>query len=233
MKIFTKKGILQKIIIVVLSVLLLNFILPTYSQASFGGVLAGPLIDLLASIGDAALGLIQSSMGYSTGTNVEFSTNPLMIDKDELSNYSEINASGESPTTDIIEKDDLDLGWFGLSNTYSIPIVTYSPEQIFSGQVPGLDINFINPNKYVDEDGNEVMTKDDEPASAAARLQPIIAQWYVALRNLAIVGLMCVLVYVGIRILLSSTAADKAKYKQLFTDWLIACLLYTSPSPRD
>lgn len=220
MKIFIKKGVLQKIIIVVLTVLLLNFILPTYSQASFGGVLAGPLIDLLASIGDAALGLLQSCMGYSTGASVEFSTNPLMIDKEDLGSYSDINASGESPTTDTIKKEDLDLGWFGLSNTYSIPIVTYSPEQIFSGQVPGLDINFINPNKYVDGDGNSV-------DSAAKTLQPIIAQWYVALRNLAIVGLMCVLVYVGIRILLSSTAADKAKYKQLFTDWLIAlCLLF-------
>ena len=48
-----------------------------------------------------------------------------------------------------------------------------------------------------------------------------------ALRNFAIVGLLCVLVYVGIRMVISSTASDKAKYKQMLMDWLVAlCLLF-------
>ena len=63
--------------------------------------------------------------------------------------------------------------------------------------------------------------------SIARELHQTIAKWYVALRNLAIVGLMLVLVYVGIRIVISSTAADKSKYKQMLMDWLIAlCLLF-------
>ena len=223
MKMLTKKGILQKIILVILSVLLLNFILPTYSQASFGGVLAGPIIDLLASIGDGVLALVQTCMGYSTKTEGTLSTNPLMIDANDLENYGDdLNAGSAAATSNEnnIKKEDLDLGWFNSTNTYSIPIITYSPEQIFSGKIPGLDINFINPNKYTNSDGEEV-------DSSATTLQPTIAKWYVALRNLSIVGLMCVLVYIGIRIILSSAAADKAKYKQLFTDWLIAlCLLF-------
>ncbi|MFR2533796.1 MAG: hypothetical protein ACLS95_00935 [Clostridia bacterium] len=221
MKMLMKKGILQKTIMVMLTILLLNFILPTYSQASFGGVLAGPLIDLLASVGDSILGLLQTCMGASTRTDVRLSTNPFMVDVGELGQYGDINADGAAATSteNEVKKEDLDLGWFGISNTYSVPIVTYSPEQIFSGRVPGLDINFINPNKY-ESDGEEV-------DSSAKTLQPVIAKWYIALRNLSIVGLMCVLVYIGIRILLTSTAADKAKYKQLFTDWLIAlCLLF-------
>ena len=41
------------------------------------------------------------------------------------------------------------------------------------------------------------------------------------------VGLLSVLVYVGIRIIISSTSSDKAKYKQLLVDWLVAiCLLF-------
>ena len=42
------------------------------------------------------------------------------------------------------------------------------------------------------------------------------------------VGLLSVLVYLGIRMLLSSIAADRAKYKQMLMDWVIAmCLLFT------
>lgn len=39
--------------------------------------------------------------------------------------------------------------------------------------------------------------------------------------------MLSILVYVGIRIMLSSTAGDKAKYKQLLVDWVVAiCLLF-------
>ncbi|MGN1301426.1 MAG: hypothetical protein ACI4U9_02740 [Clostridia bacterium] len=65
--------------------------------------------------------------------------------------------------------------------------------------------------------------------SVAARLQPTIATWYNALRKIALVGLLSVLVYIGIRIVLTSTSAkDKAKYKNMLKDWLIAlCILFT------
>ena len=56
-------------------------------------------------------------------------------------------------------------------------------------------------------------------------LQETISTWYKILRVIAIVGMMSVLVYVGIRIVLSSTASQKAKYKQLLTDWFVGMLL--------
>ena len=64
--------------------------------------------------------------------------------------------------------------------------------------------------------------------SVAYELQSNIATWYSALRMVAIVGLLSVLVYLGIRIILSSTSAqDKAKYKSMIKDWLVAiCLLF-------
>ena len=63
--------------------------------------------------------------------------------------------------------------------------------------------------------------------SVAKQLQPTIAKWYKTTRLIAIVGLLSVLVYVGIRIILSSTGQDKAKYKKMFMDWLTAlCLLF-------
>lgn len=143
-----------------------------------------------------------------------------------------------------VKEEDLDAGSFW-SSKYYIPVLGYTPEKIFSGLVPALDINFINPRdwnekkstggfttstgvetnsgfEYVYENGDE-MNKH----SIARALHETIASWYVALRNLAIVGLMLVLVYVGIRIVISSTASDKSKYKQMLMDWLIAlCLLF-------
>ena len=65
-------------------------------------------------------------------------------------------------------------------------------------------------------------------SSTAYNLRTTISTWYIVLRNLALVALLSVLVYVGIRIIISSTAGDKAKYKQWLVDWIVAvCLLFT------
>ena len=63
--------------------------------------------------------------------------------------------------------------------------------------------------------------------SSSEKLQPIIATWYKALRLIALVGLLSVLVYVGIRILISSTGQEKSKYKKMIVDWVAAvCILF-------
>lgn len=63
--------------------------------------------------------------------------------------------------------------------------------------------------------------------SSAKTLQPTIAKWYKTFRNIAIVALLSILVYVGIRITLSSISSDKAKYKQMLMDWIVAlCLVF-------
>lgn len=64
--------------------------------------------------------------------------------------------------------------------------------------------------------------------STAFQLKDNIARWYIALRTFALVGLLSVLVYLGIRIILSSSSAqDKAKYKNMLRDWVVAiCILF-------
>ena len=58
-------------------------------------------------------------------------------------------------------------------------------------------------------------------------LQETISRWYKTLRTIALVGLLSVLVYVGIRIIISSTGQEKAKYKKMIGDWLAAiCILF-------
>lgn len=63
--------------------------------------------------------------------------------------------------------------------------------------------------------------------STAKQLRDTIATWYFNLRNLALLVLMLILIYIGIRIVVGSTAGDKAKYKERLMDWLVAiCLLF-------
>ena len=65
--------------------------------------------------------------------------------------------------------------------------------------------------------------------SITKTLQPTIATWYNALRKIALVGLLSVLVYIGIQIILTSALGkENSKYKKMLVDWLIAlCLLFT------
>ena len=107
---------------------------------------------------------------------------------------------------------------------------------MFANEVPLLDVNFFSETRdglKTDSDGNkyiETVTQTGQKIkmkSTAIELRPVISKWYFALRNLAIVALLSILVYIGIRILISSSADDKAKYKQRMMDWLVAmCLLF-------
>lgn len=75
-----------------------------------------------------------------------------------------------------------------------------------------------------DTEENRVITSKQ---NTALDLQPLVSQWYSAIRNIAIVLSMSVLLYIGIRMLLSTVAQDKAKYKQMLIDWVVGlCLLF-------
>ena len=63
--------------------------------------------------------------------------------------------------------------------------------------------------------------------SSARILQNSISTWYKVLRRVALVVLLSMLIFVGIKMILASVAEEKAKYKKFFIDWLIAiCLLF-------
>lgn len=235
MKRMTNKNFIQKIVIGILIVLSFNFAMPTFSHAGFGGMLMGTLMDLITAIPDAIIGGLQFFMldgnmgadgevlqGYMVGSS-DYSE-----EKYPSTKYDDSKVEKESVLK--LYKDKMDTGvvdWIS-GDAYCIPVIKYSPEKIFSGKVPALDVNFINPRTYTTSDGytqEEVNAMNEKSITKA--LQKTISSWYKALRNLAIVGLLSVLLYVGIRILLTSIASDKAKYKQMLMDWTIAlCLLF-------
>lgn len=121
-----------------------------------------------------------------------------------------------------------------LPDVIELPVYQISPEEIFSNDILLLDVDFFNPksDKVLKNKKGEVI-KDDNGnpyilESTAKQLREVISNWYIVLRDIAIVALLSILVYIGIRILISSTSNDKAKYKQMLVDWIVAlCLLFT------
>lgn len=119
-----------------------------------------------------------------------------------------------------------------LPETIEIPVYQISPDKIFSNEILLLDVDFFNPKEddpLTDRHGDIVYENGEIKylQSTAKELRTTISNWYTVLRDIAVVALLSILVYIGIRILISSTSNDKAKYKQMLTDWVVAiCLLF-------
>lgn len=114
-----------------------------------------------------------------------------------------------------------------------LPVYQISPDQIFANEVLLFDVDFFNPSpdkELKDANGNVLYGEDNNPIvleSVAKQLRSVISNWYTTLRDIAIVALLSILVYIGIRIIISSTSSDKSKYKQMLMDWVVAvCLLF-------
>lgn len=101
---------------------------------------------------------------------------------------------------------------------------TYKIKQYASGTGSAIKTTYA----YYKTVTTDAETEEVVLESTAKQLQSTISTWYLILRNVALVALLSVLVYVGIRIIISSSAGDKAKYKQWLIDWIVAiCLLFT------
>lgn len=101
--------------------------------------------------------------------------------------------------------------------------ITYE-DIVTSPNYKSMQIKKISKNPSSTDDGLEGSGKG-KIYGFSYELQKIVAKWYFILRMIAIVGMMSVLVYSGIRILISSTASQKAKYNQLLGDWLVGMVL--------
>jgi len=66
---------------------------------------------------------------------------------------------------------------------------------------------------------------DTSSSDANNTIKRKVAKWYVAIRRLAMVIALCVLIYIGIRMAISTVASDKAAYKQMLIDWLCGFIL--------
>ena len=114
--------------------------------------------------------------------------------------------------------------------TYIIYAIFYSEE---NGVLLETDPENLACNVRVDiykselTDDFEIVESGDTIPSIAGTLKPFVATWYNVFKVVALVALLVVLVYVAIRMILSSTSKDKAKYKKMLVDWVTAvCIIF-------
>ena len=248
MKNIASKKITQKIFLIVLTVLLFSCIVPNYSMAlrpsdngtdthsynpvkidseitvedvSFdGGTLLTPIKKLCYTVGDAIMTIAQKIVIGNKFTV-------------PCANVTPVGDKGTGEGHDAWD----DAGY----NNIKYPAYLYlTPESIFRNQIASLNPNFINAinmdgtlekalggDDDVVMDGKTSTSHADNVEKNLNVLRSTIAKWYVAIRNFSLVGLLSVLVYIGIRVVISSTASDKAKYKQMISSWVGAiCLIF-------
>lgn len=217
MKKFTKKKLVQKMMISLLIIVSMNFIVPKRVSAANWGDIAGDLlkevVQLFDALGDVIMGALNNFMLGANGIG------SAMLDQDNANLDENSNSWLTTNLSEkIIEINNIEKG-------YKIPNMLYSPENIFGNKIAALDVNFLRQNTF-----NPILKTENAEKSAtssASYLNKTIATWYRSFRNIAIVGLLSVLVYLGIRILISTAATDKAKYKESLKDWLVAlCLVF-------
>lgn len=260
---FTKKGIVQKIIVILIFLIIFNFLypyMPVFAAETIadqdeeipGGVLLTPVTSLITSLCEGVIAVCQQYLLGMGASSIHVTS--------EEGNYILNILGGIGVGAGAVITGLLIFGTGGLAavpigigaavggvtmgvvtyvdnktlpDDYYLPVYEISPQEIFSDLIPALHINFINPTTYEDEEltdmeGNPINnteTGEQLTRNSAKELAPIISRWYVAIRNLVLVALMVVLLYIGIRIVISSTATEKAKYKEHITDWIVAVVI--------
>ena len=159
-------------------------------SADIGGILMKPVFALVNFVADSALQIL---------------TNVMMGDQKPVygNTYEEYRPSTSSFLIIGATKGDRVGEW-----------LFYTPEQIFSGSIDLLSIDFISGNNNNNKDWGAI--------------RGTIATWYKVLRLIAIIGLLSVLIYTGIKVIISSNTQNKAKYKEWIVNWFIAVAILFS-----
>lgn len=197
-----------------------------------------------AMLGTSGYGTAMISHEALDQSNSWFVNDGVQNDYDEskFDQNSEVYIGEDSSSNNIVvyvKGETLEKNIIADSDEWEVPNMLYCPENIFGNNIAMLDVNFLNPNEYksVDEKSNRANQhaqsiaddkydgEGDNKKVVSIGLKTTIKNWYRTLRNLAIVALLSILVYLGIRILISSTAEDKAKHKEVLKDWFIALIL--------
>lgn len=240
MKFITRKNsIARKMLIIVLIALTLIFaVLPNYKvyaepekveakdlpdESFVIGSLLKQIIQLIDGVGDIMMGVLNKFMLGADG----FTSAMLPKDNANINNKDSWLYAGDKEPDFEYGDGTIDTSELWPGQTYSIPNFLYSPEAIFSNNIAALDVNFLNPNKYTAVSSDQSAKDAAKSGAGEDGLRQTISNWYISFRNIAIVGLLSVLIYLGIRIVISSTAVDKAKYKEMIQNWVVAlCLVF-------
>lgn len=162
--------------------------------------------------------------------NAGFNNNNIrtQISKDEQKGYINEKSSDKEDNEQFTLIDDMLDGVVGLylyplkivplalggviDLAFSVTTGVKGIESILFNEVPILNVNFFEDiSGELSKEGNQIRQQ--------------VAIWYVSIRNIAAVLLILIAIYVGIRMALSTVAADKAKYKHMLKDWIMSIVL--------
>ena len=146
--------------------------------------------------------------------------NDLGLGADEDSHSSENNNSNSSTSTeenkkslqDIIDENEKNRLLKDAKKLITIDSILFNEE-------PLVDVNFFDDSEAVKE------IKEKNPKAFIIQLRNGVRTWYYIIRNIAIMVMVVILMYVAIRMLLNiytSSAEDKARYKEMMIAWIKA-----------
>lgn len=101
-------------------------------------------------------------------------------------------------------------------NANALTIIT--PEDILFNKLAITDINFFNISSF-GTGSNQKSLSSNNPIKL---LKQNIANWYMTLRTTALIILSAILIYIGIRMVISTSAENKSNYKKMFMNWVVS-----------
>ena len=205
----------KKIILIILIVMLLNMILPTHSNA--GAAVPGITSIITKPLQTFVVNLLDQVNGFLAGV--------FACDKKLEGLGGEAENAWEDFKTNKDQNGFLNAIWQGLDD-FETSFYNYllSPDDIFSGKVQITNANLFSSE--FDENGKLNVADLNVFNHLMKQLKQTAAGLYYTMRNLAVVILLCLLIYTGIRIVLSSNnAGEKAQWKMYLFDWLKALAL--------
>lgn len=252
MKFFANKNIFKKIVIILIVIMAISCIVPKVASAGIGGELMSPIMSLFVGIADgintliqkfflhqeptilvisegidlikvvfgALIGLGIAAFGILTGAWVPIVIGAawtITVAYTAATGATKVNNNPDSTLKLVLQTISSFSAEMLSGDELQLPLIQMSPYEIFSNKGDIFSVNIFK--RESDQEASE--------KTIISTLKNIVRDWYKTLRLIAIVGMMSVLVYIGIRILISSTADSKAKYKQMLWDWLMAtCLIF-------
>ena len=101
-------------------------------------------------------------------------------------------------------------------------------ENIVFNRVPILDANFFNFETALttaDNDASEVLVAQLDEGGVIYLLKTAIATWYYTFRVMAVAAMLIILIYLGIRLAITTAAEGKAVYKEMLVGWVAGFIL--------
>ncbi len=219
-KIFNKTEIIKKFLLTNLIIILLSFSIFSTKSLGFASlitsILKNPAATYIVGVIDD-INLLLAGL-FNIDGKVDETKNVLDDTWSAIKDIVDDDTDGDTffeKISNKFEKAKDDLG----SAYQSMFDLLLSPDDIFSGKVQITDANIFS-DKY-DENGSFEVSDLNFFNIVMKNIKKVTARFYYSLRNLALVIALVMLIYTGIRIILSTNRAnEKAKWQMYIFDWL-------------